>query len=89
MGWLMDAALVDVSDLPFETAFSRLEATVALLESGTLTIDEMIEKFEEGIALVTQCRRRLDAAQTRVTILTREVEDYVIPSEELDVDFSG
>jgi exodeoxyribonuclease VII small subunit len=85
----MEDPMDDLTTLSFEAAFGRLEETVARLETGELTIDEMIAKFEEGIALVTHCRRRLDSAQTRVAILAREVEEYAIASEELDVDFSG
>jgi exodeoxyribonuclease VII small subunit len=64
-----------MTELTFEDAFQLLEDTVALLESGDLTIDDMLEKFEQGMALVLQCRRRLDTAQARVSVLTREVED--------------
>jgi exodeoxyribonuclease VII small subunit len=80
--------LADVSELSYEDAFLRLEEAVALLESGELTIDEMIAKFEEGIALVTHCRRRLDTAQTRVSILVREVEEDAEQHREIDDDLS-
>ncbi len=81
--------VVDISELTFEDAFQRLEETVTLLEGGELTIDEMIERFEEGIALVTHCRRRLDNAQARVTVLAREVDEYVDLDVEDDGDLSG
>jgi exodeoxyribonuclease VII small subunit len=71
------------SDLSFEDAFRQLEETVALLESGGLTIDDLVSRFEEGMALVTLCRRRLDAAESRISRLVREDED---PLSELELD---
>jgi exodeoxyribonuclease VII small subunit len=65
--------VAELPELSFEDAFQRLEEAVAMLESGELTIDQMIELFEEGMALVGLCRRRLDSAQARVTVLAREI----------------
>jgi exodeoxyribonuclease VII small subunit len=67
--------VAELSDMTFEDAFQRLEETVAMLESGGLTIDQMIAKFEEGMALVAHCRRRLDHAQARVSILARDINE--------------
>jgi exodeoxyribonuclease VII small subunit len=79
-----------VAELPalsFEDAFQRLEEAVAMLESGELTIDQMIELFEEGMGLVGLCRRRLDSAQARVTVLAREIgEDGLDEALNADLD---
>ncbi len=61
-----------VDDLSFEDAFGRLEDTISRLESGGLTMDEMVARFEEGMALVKLCYRRLDGAEARVRLLTEE-----------------
>jgi exodeoxyribonuclease VII small subunit len=84
----MEGHMAEGGQLSFESAFRQLEETVALLESGDLTIDEMLAKFEEGMSLVVQCRRRLDTAQARVTILSREVEDLtdLAGSDDTDLD---
>jgi exodeoxyribonuclease VII small subunit len=60
--------------LTFEEAFSRLEETVALLENGGLAVDDLVKQFEQGMMLVKLCRERLEAAQIRVSVLTRAVE---------------
>ncbi len=38
-------------DLTFEEAIQNLENIVNELETGKLTLDESVKKFEEGIAL--------------------------------------
>ena len=76
----------ELGELTFESAFRQLEETVSLLESGELSIDEMQSKFERGMALVLQCRQRLDSAQARVSILTKEAEDFNLDDEPAEVD---
>jgi exodeoxyribonuclease VII small subunit len=67
--------VVDLADLSFEEAFQRLEAAVAELEGGTLTVEEMVARFEHGMMLVAMCRQKLDAAQIRVSSLARTIDD--------------
>ncbi len=56
--------------MSFEEAFSQLEATVARLESGNLTLEEAVAFYEEGMRLAQLCGQRLDAAELRVSRLT-------------------
>jgi len=60
--------------LTFEEAFTRLESTVARLENSGLTVDELVEEFEQGMTLVKHCQRLLESAQLRVAVLIREDE---------------
>lgn len=62
----------ETESLSFEAALSRLEDTVARLETGGLTIEEMVERFEEGMLLVKHCSHKLDTAQARIHVLMRE-----------------
>ncbi len=55
----------------FEEALRRLEEIVARLESGQLTLDEMIAAFEEGSKLVRLCNRRLDEIEARIERLVQ------------------
>lgn len=64
-----------MSELSFEDAFRRLEETVALLEGGGLTIDDLVTRFEQGMRLVALCRLRLDSAQARLSRLVRDDEN--------------
>ncbi len=58
--------------LPFEQALARLEALVAGLERGDLTLEQSLSAFEEGMKLARECGRRLEEAQQRVQLLLEE-----------------
>ena len=60
---------MESSDLSYEVAFEQLEETVARLEDGGLSIEELVALFERGMALVQTCDARLDAAELRVAQL--------------------
>lgn len=69
----------------FEDAMGRLERIVADLEGGRFTLEESLQKFEEGIALGNQCRRILEKADLRVRTLV-EAGDRLIASDAPDRD---
>lgn len=50
----------------FEDALARLTAIVAELESGELTLEESLARFEEGIRLSRASQAELDAAEARI-----------------------
>ncbi len=54
-----------------EQAMERLEALVEAMESGKLPLDQLITGYEEGVKLVRQCQERLDAAEQRIQIISR------------------
>ncbi len=60
-----------MSDTPidFEAAMSRLEALVAQMESGELTLEQSVAVFEEGVTLSKQAQAALQAAEQKVKIL--------------------
>ena len=58
--------------MTYEEAVARLEAIVRDLESGKAPLSDSLALFEEGVALVRRCTAELDAAETKITELTRE-----------------
>lgn len=62
------------SELSFEAAYEELEAIVARLESGELTLEESVSLFERGRKLSDHCQAILDKAELRVNQLTDEGE---------------
>jgi exodeoxyribonuclease VII small subunit len=52
--------------LRFEDAYGRLEEIVAEMERGDLPLEQLIERFEEGVGLVRSCNEFLKQAQLRV-----------------------
>ena len=54
------------SPLPFEMALAELESLVGQLEQGELTLDDALQRFERGVALVRNCQHALQAAEQKV-----------------------
>ncbi|MBS7316536.1 MAG: exodeoxyribonuclease VII small subunit [Clostridiaceae bacterium] len=63
--------------MTFEQALARLEEIVALLEKGDAPLDQSLELYEEGAALVRRCNSALEQAERRVTILMKDQEGTV------------
>ena len=63
--------------MTFEQALARLEEIVALLEKGDAPLDQSLELYEEGAALVRRCNTALEQAERRVTILMKNQEGTV------------
>ncbi|MCC6850586.1 MAG: exodeoxyribonuclease VII small subunit [Deltaproteobacteria bacterium] len=56
----------------FEDGLAELEATVARLESGELSLEDSLAAFERGVGLVKALTERLGAVEQRIEVLTRE-----------------
>lgn len=54
----------------FEEAIERLEEIVRALEDGKAPLDTSLALFEEGVQLVSSCKKQLDSAEQRVKLLT-------------------
>ena len=61
----------DSSNPTFESAMERLQRIVHQMESDKLPLEEMLERYEEGIRLVQFCGEKLAAAEARIEIITR------------------
>ena len=58
-----------LEELSFEEAIENLEKVVNDLETGKLTLDESVKRFEEGINLSKHCNAILDKAEKQINIL--------------------
>ncbi|NBC01315.1 MAG: exodeoxyribonuclease VII small subunit [Bacteroidetes bacterium] len=57
---------MDEPDLSFDAALQRLEARVATLEEGDVTLEEALEAYAEGIDAANACLTRLRTAELRI-----------------------
>jgi len=57
-----------------ETAIERINAIVAEMEVGTLPLETLIARYEEGLGLVKTCQEKLDAAEKRIQIISRDAQ---------------
>ncbi|MGB5988083.1 MAG: exodeoxyribonuclease VII small subunit [Desulfobacterales bacterium] len=58
----------------FEDALEKLEEIVEQLESGELSLEEALKKFEEGIKLSRFCQRKLNDTEQKITTLLDEAQ---------------
>ena len=52
-----------MNDKTFEQMMDELSAIVDQLEKGNLTLDEAVQKYQEGIALSNALKKKLEEAQ--------------------------
>ena len=56
----------EVKQLSFEQALQELEAVVAKLEAGDVSLDDAIDAYSRGMSLKTHCQARLEEARLKV-----------------------
>ncbi|QSR85321.1 exodeoxyribonuclease VII small subunit [Methylacidimicrobium sp. B4] len=55
----------------FEEAFRRLQEIVSRMESGDLALEDLLERYEEGMRLVKFCSDKLSLAEQKITVLAQ------------------
>ncbi len=66
-----------MAEIKFEDALEKLEKIVGLLEDGSLSLDDALGKYEEGIKLSKLCAKRLELAKKKVEILMKSEDGSV------------
>ena len=61
-----------MTDLRFEDCLTRLEQIVGELEAGTLSLEDSLKVFEEGIGLARHCAKYLADAERRIEVLAKD-----------------
>lgn len=59
------------AEIRFEDALKKLEKIVDELESGELSLDESLKRYEEGVKLAGFCSKKLDSARRKVELLVK------------------
>ncbi|MBL7158202.1 MAG: exodeoxyribonuclease VII small subunit [Candidatus Omnitrophica bacterium] len=72
----------------FEDALKKLEKIVEALETGELSLDASLEKYEEGIKLVRLCQKKLEEAKKKIEILVK-TKDGRFKLESFDTEYSS
>ena len=70
----------NMEERPFEAAIARLEVIVKAMEGDSLSLDESLALYEEGVALTRRLNRELGEAEQRVQILQRTAEGEIKPA---------
>lgn len=77
-----DSGAAGENALPFEEALRRWEEIVELLERGSLTLEESLRLYEEGMHLRNICYARLQEAEGKMKVL-RQAADGTMATEEI------
>ena len=62
----------DTSKPSFEGAIKELTEIVHKIESGETPLQDSLEQYEQGMALIKHCRAILQAAEKKIEKLTEE-----------------
>lgn len=60
------------NSMDFEKKLQDLEALVAKLETGELSLEESLKAYENGVALTRDCQSMLEKAQLRIEMAAAE-----------------
>ncbi len=72
--------------LDFEASMKRLETIVEELESGELSLEDSIARYEEGVKLSRGLTTRLDEAEKRIERLVESDGDATPHTEPMELD---
>jgi exodeoxyribonuclease VII small subunit len=66
----------------FEAALGELEAIVAAMEAGKMPLQDALDAYRRGVALLRQCQATLTAAEQQIRILDADgLRDFDAPLE--------
>jgi exodeoxyribonuclease VII small subunit len=77
----MAKATPSVTEPSFETALERLEQIVQEMEGDRLALEDLLARYEEGTRLVKVCQRRLEAAEKRIELISKDPSGAVVLSD--------
>ncbi len=60
---------------------TRLDAIVAELEEDQLPLEQMLARYEEGVALARFCGEKLEAAEQKVRLIAKKADGKVTLEE--------
>jgi exodeoxyribonuclease VII small subunit len=64
----------NISKLTFEQAITELTGIVEKIELGKIPLQESIEQYEKGMALIKHCRDILQKAEKKIEQISKEKE---------------
>ncbi len=62
----------DVGGLSFEESIKELTNIVGKIEQGQIPLQDSLQQYERGMALIKQCRTILQKAEKRIEKITKE-----------------
>ena len=69
----------------FESAITELETIVQEMETGTISLELALERYQRGVVLLKHCQETLQAAEQRVHQLENGMIVPIAPIEDKKV----
>ena len=63
-----------MADKKFSELFEELEKCINEMESGDLELEESLEKYSEGVKILSQLQEKLDASEVIIKELSGKIE---------------
>jgi exodeoxyribonuclease VII small subunit len=70
----------------FEGALTELEGIVTAMEAGQMPLQEALEAYKRGVALLRQCQETLTAAEQQIRILDASGLREFVPETGAELD---
>ena len=67
-----EEAVAEKEEINFEEAMKQLEKIANELETGNLSLEDSVTKFEQGMELSKKCHSILESAEKKITILIQD-----------------
>jgi len=64
----------DIGKLSFEEAIKELTEIVGKIEQGEIALQDSLQQYERGMALIKHCRTILKQAEERIEKISKEQE---------------
>ena len=62
----------EIDEMNFEDAIKELTSIVGKIEQGQVPLQDSLEQYERGMALIKHCRTILQKAEKRIEKITEE-----------------
>jgi exodeoxyribonuclease VII small subunit len=76
----------EIEKMSFEEAIKELTNIVGKIEQGQIPLQDSLEQYEKGMALIKQCRTILKKAEERIEKITKEQDSENIDRQEKNPD---
>ena len=56
----------------FEDALNELDSIIEELESGSPTLNKMMQLYEDGMSLAKECKQKIKDAEQKIKIINKD-----------------
>ena len=72
----------EITKLTFEQAIAQLKEIVTRIEQGQIALQDSLDQYEKGMALIKHCRDILQKAEKRIEKIAKEEPSEPPPQED-------